>query len=220
MQNQRIVQFGPDPRNSTLSIYGGQSEDLSIDVNMLQAYFENLEHGNQWSFSNTGKLLHCVEPGPSKGKFYDPDTLLDEFFVFSDEMLTPAQPNIPLQIPLNNSAKTPASQLNSKLQSLLKAYKIPKMPKDAFIDMSVGGIKRYRCTHEGCTKEFTRRGTNAKSHWLAHQQVMPYQCPDCQRRFLRQNNLQKHIANGCKTMKKALKSDQYNIRTNGSLGGE
>jgi predicted RNA-binding Zn-ribbon protein involved in translation (DUF1610 family) len=39
---------------------------------------------------------------------------------------------------------------------------------------------------------FTRKGTNAKSHYLQHLDIKPYYCPTCGKRFLRKNDCKRH----------------------------
>jgi hypothetical protein len=41
---------------------------------------------------------------------------------------------------------------------------------------------------------FTRRATNAKSHWLVHADIRPYTCHVCFKSFVRQSNCKRHLS--------------------------
>jgi hypothetical protein len=66
------------------------------------------------------------------------------------------------------------------------------MPLTAFRKVSTSNGSMYECTLENCTKRFTRRAENAKSHWLLHCQLRPYICTVCDSGYRRRHDLNRH----------------------------
>jgi hypothetical protein len=86
---------------------------------------------------------------------------------------------------------------------------VPKMPEDAFhLVGSIHGPK-YVCTFPKCNKVYSARDSNAKSHWMTHQNIMPYSCIHCRKPFTRKYDCQRH--------EKLHLSDQKQCQSPGSL---
>lgn len=64
--------------------------------------------------------------------------------------------------------------------------------KLAFKEITTEELIMYECTVDGCDKQFTRRGDNAKAHWLMHNNMAPYECKICGLKFRRLHDLKRH----------------------------
>ncbi|KAI8912768.1 hypothetical protein EDD86DRAFT_117279 [Gorgonomyces haynaldii] len=73
-------------------------------------------------------------------------------------------------------------------------FQPPKIPEGAFLKITTpDGRVRYECTVEGCRKQFSRRGQNAKSHYFAHNDIRPFQCDQCPATFTRAQDCTRHL---------------------------
>ena len=89
------------------------------------------------------------------------DALINDFFSFFDDKAPHIRPS-PILTPMatrnavsdkTESAPSPTeSQSVSESELPSESPKVPKMPKNAVIEFTSEGVKRYRCAYEGCTK--------------------------------------------------------------------
>ena len=76
--------------------------------------------------------------------------------------------------------------------ALDESGKMPKLPRYAFVQVDTPDGPMFQCTEPGCDKKYKVRGTNAKSHWLTHNSIMPFPCKICSKRFTRKNDCIRH----------------------------
>ena len=72
------------------------------------------------------------------------------------------------------------------------AYKAPKLPSYAFMQVDTPDGPMFQCTEPGCDKKYRVKGTNAKSHWMIHNNIMLFGCRTCSKRFTRKNDCIRH----------------------------
>jgi hypothetical protein len=68
---------------------------------------------------------------------------------------------------------------------------IPKMPLDAFKQVQTPEGTKFECSM--CSKQFTRRSTNARDHWFEHWQIHAFSCDKCSKTFTRSSVHKRHI---------------------------
>jgi hypothetical protein len=68
-----------------------------------------------------------------------------------------------------------------------------KVPESAFVIKLVDGKEMFSCTYPECTNVYSRRGTNAKEHWLRHvDKSNKYDCSYCSKSFSKASNRVRH----------------------------
>jgi hypothetical protein len=165
-----MVRFDADPRYlvEPWNYIDSANYGLSTDLDSFQGRLTPLDtYGCQRSASVLGDssdVLDNPQLYPSTAISIieiDPDTLINDFFALFDHNaphFLPSPVITPIATPSafndNIESRPSPTESQSVSESELPSGnpKVPKMPKDAVIQFTFEGVKRYRCAYEGCTK--------------------------------------------------------------------
>ena len=104
------------------------------------------------------------------------------------------------QLSLHCIESIPVIKHRSSLESISSAsseetpsrFNYPPIPDDAFVEVELNGKSVFACTFKDCTKSFSRKGMNSKSHWYTHFNIMPFSCKHCGTKFTRKTDCKRH----------------------------
>jgi hypothetical protein len=166
----KMVRFDADPRYlvEPWNCVDSGNYSASLDLDPFPGCLPHLDtYGRQRSASVPGFSSGNLEnPQYYRSRAMstleiDPDTLINDFFALFDDKAPHIQPSpviTPIATPSAFNDKIESRPSPAESQSIPESElpsenpKVPKMPKDAVIQFTSEGVKRYRCAYEGCTK--------------------------------------------------------------------
>jgi hypothetical protein len=165
-----MVRFDADPRYlvEPWNYVDSGNYSASTDLDLFPGCLPHLDmYGCQRSASvpdDSSGILDNPQLYPSTAMstiVIDPDTLINDFFALFDDNAPHFLPSpiiTPIATPSAFNDRIESKPSPAESQSVSESElpsgnpKVPKMPKDAVIQFTFEGVKRYRCAYEGCTK--------------------------------------------------------------------